>query len=333
MDDVERTLERVSEGYEIADNTDFEENPEVAQELREEYRGDFERLMDALESGEVRTAERGQDGDWHANDRVKEGILLGFTIGEKVSMPGVAEIDEVPGEILQDVDLTPDSWEELQNAKVEPYALTEFEDNDTFPPQEDPGDARVVPGGSAIRRGSHVDDIIQMPPSYINVGAYVDDGSLVDSFALVGSGAQVGENVHVSTHAALGGVLEPVNKAPVVVEDEAVIGGHAGIYEGTVVREGAVVAPGTQISGSTEIYDEVEDKIYRGEVPEDAVVIQGSVEHGVVEIDDPSDMEIDGYDEEDFEPRTVTTYKDAPVIVKYVDESTEQSTALEDALR
>lgn len=264
-------LDRVSQGY----NADMDQ-----QNLRDEFMDDFEDFRELLEGGEIRAAERNEEGDWEANPKVKEGILLAFQLGENVPFEG---------------------------------GYMEFQDKDTLPPQEEFEDARVVPGGSSIRSGAYVGDIIQMPPSYVNVGAYVDDGSMVDSEALVGSAAQVGENVHLSTGAKLGGVLEPVNQSPVVVEDDVTVGANSGVYEGVVVRENAVIAPGVEISGSTEIYDMENDEVYTMEVPENAVVIPGSVEYG----------EVNGE----------TVHKDVAVVAKYRDESTDADTALEEALR
>lgn len=272
-------LERVSQGYQKSNQIE-EFDQEAREKLREEFLDDLKKFVEMLEEGEIRAAERNDNGEWEANPRVKEGILLAFKLGENVPFEG---------------------------------GYMEFQDKDTLPPQEEFEDARVVPGGSSIRSGAHVGDIIQMPPSYVNVGAYVDDGSMVDSEALVGSAAQVGKNVHLSTGAKLGGVLEPVNQSPVVIEDDVTVGANSGIYEGVVVRENAVIAPGVEISGSTEIYDTVEDEVYTMEVPENAVVIPGSVE----------------YDEVNGE----TVHKDVAVVAKYRDESTDADTALEEALR
>ncbi len=266
------TLDRVSEGY----HSDIEDT----QTLRDHFLEDFEDFKDLLENGDVRAAEK-RNGDWEANQQVKEGILLGFQLGEIIPFDG---------------------------------SYSDFQDMDTFPPREAPDEARMVPGGSSARSGAYIgDDVIMMPPMYINTGSYVGEGTMVDSHALVGSAAQVGEDVHLSMHSGLGGVLEPVNQAPVVVEDGVVLGDGASVTEGVVVRENAVLAPGTKISGSVEIYDTVEDEVYKGEVPEGAVVIPGSVEYG----------EVAGE----------TVYKDAAIVAKYRDESTDADTALEEALR
>ncbi len=277
------TLERVSEGF----------NSEMDKEnLRDEFMDDFEDFRELLEDGDIRAAERNENSEWETNPRVKEGILLAFKLGENVPFEG---------------------------------GYMEFQDKDTLPPQEELEDARVVPGGSSVRSGAYVGDIIQMPPSYINVGAYVEDDTMVDSLALVGSAAQVGEDAHISTGAKLGGVLEPVGQSPVVIEDNVFLGGNSGVYEGTTVRENAVIAPNVALTSGTTIYDEVQDTSYSAEfdedgnledpleVPENAVVVNGAVEHG----------EADGR----------TTYIEAPIVVKYRDESTEASTALEEHLR
>lgn len=269
--DVDNTLERVSQGY----GSDLE-----GENLRDEFMDDFEDFRELLENGDVRAAEKNEDGEWEANPRVKQGILLAFALGENAPFEG---------------------------------GYMQFQDKDTLPPQGTLEEARVVPGGSSIRSGAYVGDIIQMPPSYINVGAHVGDGTMVDSEALVASAAQIGENVHLSTGAKTGGVLEPVEESPVIVEDDAFLGGNTGVYGGVVVREGAVLAPGTQISSSTPIYDTVEDEIYTGEVPENAVVIPGSVEYAEVQGESVS--------------------KQVPVVAKYKDASTEAETALEGVLR
>lgn len=275
------TLERVSTAYNVADEYDLDD-PAEKQAFRDEFLDDFIDFREGLETGEFRAAERNEDGDWEAVPEVKQGILAAFSLGQN---------EPVDGSYMQ------------------------FQDKDTLPPQEELDDARIVPGGTAIRKGAHIDeeDVIVMPPAYVNVGAHVENGTLVDSFALVGSAAQVGEDVHLSTGAKLGGVLEPVGESPVVIENGAYIGGNAGVYDGTVVREGAALAAGVQIASGTEIYDTVEDDVYAGEVPANAVVIPGAVEY-----DEAGD---------------VTTYKQAAIIPKYGDESTDAETKLEEMLR
>ena len=251
----------------------------------------FAQLLSALESGEVRAAEKGSDGTWTANAWVKRGILLGFRLGEIVdqSVPGFA-----------------------------------FFDKDTYPTQPiglDRG-VRVVPGGSTVRRGSYLaPGVVCMPPMYVNVGAYVGSGTMVDSHALVGSCGQIGERVHLSAAAQIGGVLEPIGAAPVVVEDDVFVGGGCGIYEGTVVREGAVLAAGVILTRSTRVYDLANETVLRSsadaplEIPAGAVVVPGS-------------RAVDS----DF-GRQHGLSLSAPCIVKYRDASTDASTTLEDALR
>jgi len=199
-----------------------------------------------------------------------------------------------------------------------------FFDKDTYPPRrlarED--GIRVVPGGSSIRRGAYVaSGVVCMPPMYINVGAYVGSGSMIDSHALVGSCAQVGERVHLSAAAQLGGVLEPVNASPVVVEDDVVIGGNCGIYEGTVVRRRAVVGAGVVLTRGTPVYDLERQTIHRAEgakplvIPENAVVVPGA-----------RAVKNEWGRREGLSLQT-------PVIVKYRDEKTDAATALESWLR
>jgi 2,3,4,5-tetrahydropyridine-2,6-dicarboxylate N-succinyltransferase len=252
----------------------------------------FQALKAALNAGTVRAAERGQDGNWRANAWVKSGILLGFRLG-----------------------------------RIGPAATGgpfPFYDKDTYPLRRvAPGDGiRIVPGGSAIRDGCYVaPGVVCMPPMYINVGAYVGEGTMVDSHALVGSCAQIGRRVHLSAAAQIGGVLEPTGAVPCIIEDEVLVGGNCGVYEGTVVRERAVLAPGTILSAGTSVFDLVRDRIYRREgdkpleIPAGAVVVPGTrpVKSGA-----GADAGISLY---------------APVIVKYRDEKTETAVRLEELLR
>jgi 2,3,4,5-tetrahydropyridine-2-carboxylate N-succinyltransferase len=251
-------------------------------------------LLEALERGEVRSAERGSDGAWRAVPWVKQGILLAFRTGRVV---------------------------EMSPAGASPF---QFYDKHTLPTQDIPIDrgVRVVPGGSAIRRGAYVArGVVCMPPMYINVGAWVGAGTMVDSHALVGSCAQIGERVHLSAAAQIGGVLEPVNATPVIIEDDAFVGGNCGVYEGTVVRRRAVLAPGVLLTRGTPVYDLVHEKIYRSaagaplEIPEGAVVVPGARRIAA------------GWGAEQGISLS------APVIVKYRDASTDAGTALEAALR
>jgi 2,3,4,5-tetrahydropyridine-2,6-dicarboxylate N-succinyltransferase len=253
-------------------------------------------LLSALEAGDVRAAERDAEGTWNAVPWVKRGILLGFQIGTLTDMSQNGGATEV----------------------------FRFFDKNTYPPRRltlDDG-VRVVPGGSTIRRGAFVaSGVVCMPPMYINVGAHVGTGTMVDSHALVGSCAQIGERVHLSAAAQIGGVLEPINASPVVVEDDVIVGGNCGIYEGSVVRRGAVIGAGVVLTRGTPVFDLVRETVYRGtaekplEIPADAVVVPGA--------------------------RNVTSAwgrgeglsLQTPVIVKYRDDKTDSATALEGWLR
>ncbi len=261
---------------------EVEHNPEA--------RPVFLEFRDALTQGKIRAAEK-VDGQWVVNTWVKHGILLGFRLGELAEMGG-------PG--------------------------LSFVDKDTFPARKFSISDRVrlVPGGSSVRVGAYVaPSVICMPPMFINVGAYVDEGTMVDSHALVGSCAQVGKRVHLSAAAQIGGVLEPINAAPVIIEDDVLVGGNCGVYEGTLVRARAVLGAGTILTRSTPLYDLVRGEVYRAtadaplEVPEGAVVVPGSraVKRGAA-----AELGISLY---------------TPVIVKYRDEKTDRGIELEDWLR
>jgi 2,3,4,5-tetrahydropyridine-2-carboxylate N-succinyltransferase len=255
-------------------------------------------LLDALERGDVRAATRSEGGVWQAVPWVKQGILLGFRAGRIVRMPDPDAAHT--GDVLA------------------------FYDKHLYPARDVgmQSGVRVVPGGSSIRRGTFVaPGVVCMPPMYINVGAHVGAGTMIDSHALVGSCAQVGERVHVSAGAQIGGVLEPINASPVVIEDEAIIGGNCGVYEGTVVRTRAVLAAGVVLTRGTPIYDLIRTTVYRAtrsaplEVPEGAVVVPGARAIR------------DGWGRD--EGLSLQT----PIIVKYRDERTDLSTALEAWLR
>jgi 2,3,4,5-tetrahydropyridine-2-carboxylate N-succinyltransferase len=250
-------------------------------------------LLEALEAGEVRSAVKDKKGTWKAVPWVKRGILLGFRAGKIAEMSG----------------------------KDSPF---QFFDKHTYPPQKlsTARGVRIVPGGSSVRRGAHLaSGVVCMPPMYINVGAYVGSGTMVDSHALVGSCAQIGERVHLSAAAQVGGVLEPVNASPVIIEDDVIVGGNCGVYEGTVVREKAVLAAGVVLTRGTPVFDLVKEKVYRGsaeaplEIPAGAVVVPGAraIKGGFAA-------------EQGLSLQT-------PVIVKYRDEKTDLATALESWLR
>lgn len=256
-------------------------------------------LFDQLEAGAVRAAAADSRGRWSAVPWVKRGILLGFRVGKladmSVSSPG------------------------------SPHAARfSFVDKDLFQPRRfDVADGvRIVPGGSMIRRGAFIaSGVVCMPPMYVNVGAFVGSGTMIDSHALVGSCAQIGERVHLSAAAQIGGVLEPVNASPVIIEDEALVGGNCGVYEGTVVRRRAVLAAGVVLTRGTPVYDLVRERVIRGaadtplEIPEGAVVVPGAraVQQGWGASNGVS--------------------LQTPVIVKYRDEKTDVATALEGWLR
>jgi len=244
-----------------------------------------------LNRGEIRAASK-VHGEWLVNHWVKKGILLGFKMGELVDMS-------------------------INNR-------FRYFDKSTFPLKHlSLSDAvREVPGGSAIRDGAFVArGVVCMPPMYINVGAYVDEETMVDSHALVGSCAQVGKRVHLSAGVQIGGVLEPVGALPVIIEDDVLVGGNCGIYEGTIVQRGAVIGAGVILTGATPVYDGVKQKIYRKQgneplcIPENAVVVPGS-----------RPLTTEWARREQLSLAT-------PVIVKYRDEKTSASTALEESLR
>ncbi len=249
----------------------------------------FNELRDALESGTVRSAEPDDTSalGWRVNAWVKRGILLGFRLGSLVEMGAGAFVDK-----------------HTYPARV-------------FTPEQG---VRIVPGGSSVRAGAYLaKSVVCMPPMYVNVGAYVDEGAMVDSHALVGSCAQVGKRVHLSASAQIGGVLEPVNATPVIIEDDVLVGGNTGVYEGTVVRSRAVLAAGTILTRGTPVYDVVNNTTLRATantpliIPSGAVVVPGSRA-----LSKPGAERLSVY---------------TPIIVKYRDEKTELSLALEDLLR
>jgi 2,3,4,5-tetrahydropyridine-2,6-dicarboxylate N-succinyltransferase len=266
--------------------------------LPKDARAVVESLLDALEQGTIRAAEKDSTtGEWRAVPWVKRGILLGFRVGVIVDMSIPSATDRVGFSFL---------------------------DKDTYPPRRftSADGVRIVPGGSSIRRGAYVSSgVVCMPPMYVNVGAYIGRGTMIDSHALVGSCAQVGERVHLSAAAQLGGVLEPVNAAPVVIEDDVVVGGNCGIYEGTVVRKGAVIGAGVVLTRGTPVYDLERETVHRAEkgralvIPENAVVVPGA-------------RQAKGKWAQDQGISLQT-----PVIVKYRDEKTDAATALESWLR
>ena len=222
----------------------------------EDQRRTFEAFKSALNRGEVRAAEpdAGSKTGWRVNSWVKKGILLGFRMGKVVDMS--VDRERQP-----------------------------FFDKDTYPIKDVSlaSQVRIVPGGSSIRDGVYVGrSVTCMPPMFINAGAYVDDGTMVDSHALIGSCAQVGRNCHISAGAQIGGVLEPVGAMPVIIEDEVMVGGNCGVYEGVVVKRRAVLGSGVILNGSTAVYDLVHEQVHTATdysplvIPEEAVVVPGS---------------------------------------------------------
>lgn len=265
-------------------------DPDVASR-RAEALAAFAELKVALNRGQARAA-RPEGGGWRTEAWVKEGILLGFRLGE------LAAMGEAAGLLFFDkATLPPRAWRLADGV-------------------------RVVPGGSSIRDGAYVAaGVICMPPMFINIGAYVDEGTMIDSHALVGSCAQIGKRVHLSAGAQVGGVLEPINASPVVIEDDALIGGNTGVYEGTQVGAGAVLGAGVILTRSTPLYDLVRDTIHHAKpgeplrVPEGAVVVPGA--RAVTRGQGPR--------------WGLSLY--APVIVKYRDDRTDRAVELEDWLR
>jgi 2,3,4,5-tetrahydropyridine-2-carboxylate N-succinyltransferase len=246
----------------------------------------------ALNKGEIRAAQKDSAGNWAVNSWVKQGILLGFRLGALVDMSADGTL--------------------------------RFFDKDTYPvhPLTTADEVRIVPGGSSIRDGSFIArGVVCMPPMYVNAGAYVDEGTMIDSHALVGSCAQIGKRVHLSAAAQIGGVLEPVGAVPVIIEDDVLVGGGCGVYEGTIVRERAVLAAGTILTGSTPVYDLVRETVYQRkpdaplEIPAGAVVVPGS---RAVQSERGREWGLSIY---------------AAVIVKYRDAKTDRAVQLEDYLR
>lgn len=265
---------------------------EPTEEQRREGLAVFNEFKVALNRGEVRAASRETGDQWIVHQWVKRGILLGFRLGALVD----CSIDD--------------------NFR--------FFDKETYPTKRVTiaDGVRIVPGGSTVRDGVYLGrGVTIMPPSYINAGAYVDDGTMIDSHALIGSCAQVGKRCHVSAAAQIGGVLEPVGAMPVIIEDEVLIGGNCGVYEGAIVRERAILAAGVILTGSTPIFDAVRGEVYRREgekpleVPPGAVVLPGA---RAVTVGAAKDWGLSVY---------------APVIIKYRDEKTETAVKLEEFLR
>lgn len=265
----------------------------------------FHELRSLLEAGTLRSAEpdASEPTGWRVNPWVKRGILLGFRLGTLETMNGC----EAAG-----------------------TSALSFVDKATYPARRfnAEGGIRIVPGGSSVRSGAHLaKGVVMMPPAYVNVGAYVGEGTMIDSHALVGSCAQIGARVHLSAAAQIGGVLEPVNASPVIIEDDVLVGGNTGVYEGTIIRCRAVLAAGTILTRGTPVFNLPNDTVLRATpagpngpslpliIPAGAVVVPGSraITHGP-----GKNLGLSVY---------------TPIIIKYRDEKTDLSTALEDLLR
>jgi len=249
----------------------------------------FDRFITLLDQGKARAAEK-IDGTWQVNGWVKKGILVGFRLGE------------------------------LEEMKLNGFP---FYDKGTYPIKDIQlqDNVRIVPGGTSIRKGCFVaTGVILMPPCYVNVGAYVDEGTMLDSHSLVGSCAQIGKNCHISAAAQIGGVLEPINANPVIIEDNVIVGGNCGIYEGVRIEANAILASGVILTSSTRVFDLVHQKVIGDKnssvvIPKNAVVVPGSR---------PATGSF-------AEKNQIHLY--TPVIVKYRDEKSDAKTALEEALR
>lgn len=268
----------------------------------------FHQLRDALEAGTLRSAQPDPTSPtgYRVNAWVKRGILLGFRLGALESMSGRSPAGR-SGDILSFVDKST-------------YPIRHFTPEQGI---------RIVPGGTSVRSGTHLaPGVVIVPPAYVNVGAFVDESTMIDSHALVGSCAQIGKRVHLSAAAQIGGVLEPINASPVIIEDDVLVGGNTGVYEGTIVRARAVLASGVILTRGTPVYDLPNNTIHKatpegpnGEpstpliIPAGAVVVAGTrpIQHGP-----GKDLGLSIY---------------TPIIIKYRDEKTDLSTTLEDLLR
>lgn len=264
----------------------------------EDARYAVEQLKTSLNDGTIRAAEY-YGGKWRVNPWVKKGILVGFRIGalREISYNGI-----------------------FTYLDKDTMSLRKFSAKDNI---------RIVPGGTAVRDGAYIGKgVVIMPPAYVNIGAYVDEGTMIDSHALVGSCAQIGKRVHLSAGAQIGGVLEPIGAMPVIIEDEVMVGGNCGVYEGTVVQRRAVLAAGVILTGSTPVYDIVKKQIYRKTadapltIPANAVVVPGSRPAW-----SGSGKETDEW----ARSQHLSLY--CPIIIKYRDEKTDAATALEESLR
>ncbi len=270
----------------------FDNKPD---QYTEAHFGLFARFKDALNAGEIRSAEPdpASPTGWRVNAWVKKGILLGFRLGAIVDMS---------------IDTQRQPLFDKATYPVKQFTIA--------------SGVRIVPGGSSIRDGCYVGKgVTCMPPMYINVGAYVGDGTMVDSHALIGSCAQIGQRCHVSAAAQIGGVLEPVGAMPVIIEDDVLVGGNTGVYEGTIVKKRAVLGTGVILNRSTPVYDIVRGEVHSATddqplvIPEEAVVVAGS---RAISRGKGKEWGLSLY---------------TPVIVKYRDSKTDAKVQLEDLLR
>jgi len=265
-------------------------NEDAFNEEMNDIRAVFEEFINLLDAGKIRAAEK-NDGVWRVNEWVKKGILMGFRLGK------FTEMSE--------------------------GAFTFFDKN-TYPLKKLTVEnrVRIVPGGTTFRKGSFIaSGVVVMPPSYINVGAYIDSGTMLDSHTLIGSCAQVGKNCHISAGTQIGGVLEPVQALPVIIEDNVLVGGLCGIFEGVRIGQNAILGSGTIITSSTPVYDIVNETVIKTDengilvIPENAVVVQGSRQ---IKTQYAKESSLNIY---------------TPVIVKYRDEKSDKKASLEDILR
>lgn len=249
-------------------------------------------FLNLLNKGEIRAAQKDASGKWIVNDWVKRGILLLFKFGKLI-------------------DYSVDNMYKFYDKSTLPLHYFTLSDK-----------VRIVPGGTSIRSGSYIaQSVIIMPPAYINIGAYIDNGTLIDSHALVGSCAQLGKNIHLSAASQIGGVLEPINAMPVIIEDDVMIGGNCGVYEGVIIRKGAVLGTGVILNSSMKVYDIVNNRILQStadsplEIPENAVVVSGSR----------------AINTEFAIGNKLSLY--TPIIIKYKDEKTSSKISLNELLR
>ncbi len=261
-------------------------------EINEEVYNYFKQLLAGLNNGTIRTAEPDGNGNWKVNKWVKQGILSLFKVGK-----------------LTDMSINENF--KFYDKNLIPLKSFNLEDN-----------VRIVPGGSSVRTGAYIaPGVICMPPMYINIGAYIDEGSMIDSHALVGSAAQVGKRVHISAAAQVGGVLEPAGARPVIIEDDVMVGGNCGIYEGVMLRKRVVLGSGVILTASTKVFDLVNETILQStpdnplEIPESAVVVPGTRAINT-----------------EFGKKHGLTIS-SPLIIKYRDEKTDARTSLNYDLR